>query len=208
MTANVSKPSTTAVSVYRTRWSSVNGFPPKSSSGKCTPTSTSLIFLHPFLADPHAAPSAAEFPALVSIDGSTFVEVVAAHRAPPPPKGTTMTATVATTVASTPITAVRRRSHPLLTATLLVGVAAAATTAVVAAAAHAAGVPLAIDGEQIPFVGFAQMTFLGAVLGGLIVAALNRWSRRARQRFQVAAGALVVLSCVPSVAMPPDTPRG
>ncbi len=119
-----------------------------------------------------------------------------------------MTATVATTpitATSAPITAARRRSHPLLKATLLVGVAAAATTTVVAAAAHAAGVPLAIDGEQIPFLGFAQMTFLGAVLGGLIVAALNRWSGRARHRFQVAAGALTVLSCVPSVAMPPDT---
>ena len=32
---------------------------------------------------------------------------------------------------------------------------------------HAAGVSLEVDGEMIPLAGFAQMTFLGAVLGGL-----------------------------------------
>ncbi len=84
------------------------------------------------------------------------------------------------------------------------GLVAAAATTAVAAVAHAAGVSLAIDGEQIPVLGFAQLTFVAAVLGGLIVAALNRWSGRARQRFQVIAAALVVASCVPSVALPPD----
>jgi hypothetical protein len=110
-----------------------------------------------------------------------------------------MTATVAPTTTTT------TRRHPLLAATLVAGVVAAAATTAVAAAAHGAGIPLAVDGEQIPFLGFAQMTFVGAVLGGLIVAALNRWSSRARQRFQAIAAALVVVSCVPSVALPPDT---
>jgi hypothetical protein len=113
-----------------------------------------------------------------------------------------MTATVAPT---TTITASRRRSHPLLTATVLSGLVAAAATTAIAATAHAAGVPLAVDREQIPFLGFAQMAFVGAVLGGLIVAALNRWSGRARQRFQVIAAALTVASFIPSVALPPDT---
>jgi hypothetical protein len=114
-----------------------------------------------------------------------------------------MTATVATTTAFT--TTEARRSHPLLKATVAVGVVAAVTTTTVAAVAHAAGVPLAIDGEQIPFPGFAQMAFLGAVLGGLIVAALNRWSGRARERFRVVAATLTALSCIPSVVLPPDT---
>ena len=74
-----------------------------------------------------------------------------------------------------------------------------------AAAGHAAGVPLAVDGKEIPLLGFAEMTFAGAVLGGLIVAALSRWSGRARQRFLIIAAALTALSCVPSVALPPDT---
>jgi hypothetical protein len=117
-----------------------------------------------------------------------------------------MTATVApTTTTATTTTTTSRRSHPVLKATLVAGVVAAAGATAVAAAAHAAGVPLAVDGEQIPLLGFAQMTFIGAVLGGFIVAALNRWSGRARQRFQVIAAALTVLSCVPSVALPPDT---
>src|SRR3546814_9836382 len=37
--------------------------------------------------------------------------------------------------------------------------------------------------EMIPLVGFAQMTLLGAVLGGLMLAGLNRWSTSARRRF-------------------------
>ena len=114
-----------------------------------------------------------------------------------------MSATIATTT-TTSTTTEARRSHPLVKATLQTGVVAAVTTAAVAATAHGAGVPLAIDGEQIPFLGFAQMACLGAVLGGLIVAALNRWSGRARQRFQVVAAALTALSCIPSVALPPD----
>ena len=120
-----------------------------------------------------------------------------------------MTATVAPTTTAnsttnTSTTSTTRR-HALLAATLVAGVVAAAAATAVAAAAHAAGVPLAGDGEPIPFLGFAPRTFVGAVRGGLIVAALNRWSSRARQRFQAIAAALVVVSCVPSVALPPDT---
>jgi hypothetical protein len=115
-----------------------------------------------------------------------------------------MTATVATTTITTSTSTEGRLSHPLLRTTLQTGVVAAVTTTALAAVAHAAGVPLAIDGEQIPFLGFAQMTVLGAVLGGLIVAALNRWSGRARQRFQVVAATLTALSCIPSVVLPPD----
>ena len=97
-----------------------------------------------------------------------------------------MTATVATTTTTTTTTA-RHRSHPLLKATVLGGIVAAVTAMALAAVAHAAGVPLAVDGQAIPLLGFAEMTFVGAVLGGLVVAALNRWSGRARQRFLIIA---------------------
>ncbi len=113
----------------------------------------------------------------------------------------TRTDVAATITAST----ATRRRHPLIRTTVLVGVVAAATTTAVAAVAHAAGVPLAVDGEQIPLLGFAQMTFIGAVVGGFIVAALNRWSGRARQRFQLLAATLTVVSCLPSATLPPDT---
>src|SRR5688500_4537575 len=96
------------------------------------------------------------------------------------------------------------RPHPVRRAALASGAVAAVATTAVAAAADAAGVPFAIDGETIPLLGFAQMTLLGAVVGGLLVAALNRYAAQPRQSFVRAAVVLTVLSCVPSVALPPD----
>ena len=101
-------------------------------------------------------------------------------------------------------TDVATRTHSLRRAALTSGAIAAVGTTAVAAAADAAGVPLAIDGETIPLLGFAQMTLLGAVLGGLIAAALRRYSSEPRKTFVVVAAVLTALSCVPSVAMPPD----
>ena len=46
LTARALKPSSAAVAAYRIKWSSVNGFPPKSTSGRCTPTSTAQILVH------------------------------------------------------------------------------------------------------------------------------------------------------------------
>ena len=107
------------------------------------------------------------------------------------------TPTYATPAAGTGTASLRR-------STVVVGVAAAAVTTAVAAAARGAGVPLTIDGETIPLAGFAQMTFLGAVLGGLLLAVLNRRSATAGRRFLQATVALTLLSCVPSVAWPDD----
>lgn len=89
-------------------------------------------------------------------------------------------------------------------ATVVSGLIGAAVTTAAAAAVHAAGVSFEIDGEMIPILGFAQMTFIGAVIGGLLVAALNRWSDSARRRFVQISVALTAVSCVPSVAMPDD----
>lgn len=88
--------------------------------------------------------------------------------------------------------------------TVTVGLGAAALVTAAAAAVHAAGVPLAVDGEMIPLAGFAQMTLLGAVLGGVLLAVLNRRSDDPHRGFVQATVALTALSCVPSVAMPPD----
>ncbi len=109
---------------------------------------------------------------------------------------------------STQATATSHRSVRWTTSlprtTVGIGLAAAVVTTSAAAAVHAAGVPLAVDGEMIPLAGFAQMTVLGAVLGGLIAAALRRRGTAARHRFRYAVGTLTALSCVPSVALPPD----
>lgn len=96
------------------------------------------------------------------------------------------------------------KRNSLRFATLTAGVAAAAATTATAAAVHAAGVSLEVGGAPIPLAGFAQMTLLGAVIGGLLVAVINRRSESPRQRFYQAAAALTALSCVPSLALPPS----
>ena len=110
---------------------------------------------------------------------------------------------VATSSLSMP-SSTTRPTTSLRRTTVAVGAGAAVVTSAVAAAIHGAGVPLAVDGEMIPLAGFAQMTFLGAVLGGLLLAVLNRRSRAVRERFLHVTVVLTALSCVPSVAMPPD----
>jgi MFS family permease len=106
--------------------------------------------------------------------------------------------------ATATLTSTATRSHPVRRTALAYGAVAAVATTGVAAAAHAAGVPLEVDGQMIPFAGFAQMVLLGAVLGGLLAAALNRYSSDAYRWFVRTAVALTALSCVPSVALPHD----
>jgi hypothetical protein len=99
----------------------------------------------------------------------------------------------------------RSRSAPSLTRTTVgVGAMCAAATTLAAGAAHAAGVSLNVDGEMIPLAGFAQLTLLGAVIGGVLLAVLRRWSAAPRRRFLQATVALTALSCVPSIAWADD----
>ena len=117
---------------------------------------------------------------------------------------TASTSPTTTSTTTTPAAEVAVRRHPVRRATLVSGAVAAVGTTVVAAVADAAGVPLAIDGETIPLLGFAQLTLIGAVLGGLLAAALDRWTARSRQWFVGAAVVLTALSCIPSITSPPD----
>lgn len=105
-------------------------------------------------------------------------------------------------MSATTITTDTTRS--LRTTTVVAGLGAAAAVTAAAAAVHAAGVSFDVQGESIPVLGFAQMTLLGAVLGGLLLAMLNRHSAEPRQRFFQATIALTAVSCVPSVALPDD----
>lgn len=95
--------------------------------------------------------------------------------------------------ATRPVTSLRRT-------TLTVGIVAAAAVTALVAALHAAGVPVAAGGE-IPLAGFAQFTFVGAVLGGLLAAFLNRRSAAPRRRFVQTTAALVALSCAAPLAL-------
>ena len=75
-----------------------------------------------------------------------------------------------------------RLTSTLLRSTVSVGVLAAAVTTAGAVALRAAGVPLAVHGK-IPLAGFAQVTFIAAVIGGVLLALLNRRSSAPRRRF-------------------------
>lgn len=110
-----------------------------------------------------------------------------------------MTATTTPTLTS----AHNKATPSLRRTTLVVGLAAAAATTAIAAALRAAGVSFDVDGE-IPLLGFAQLTAVGAVIGGVIAAILRRFSDVPARRFVQVTAALVALSCVPSVAMPED----
>jgi Family of unknown function (DUF6069) len=96
------------------------------------------------------------------------------------------------------------RAGSVLLATVVVGLAAAAVTTAVAAAVHGAGVSFDVDGEMILLAGFAQMTFIGAVVGGLVLAVLNRRSTAARRRFLEATLVLTAVSCVPAIVWPDE----
>jgi hypothetical protein len=109
-----------------------------------------------------------------------------------------------TTIPTTSAPTSRTLTGSLRRTTVVAGVASAAVTTAAAAAAHGAGVSFTVEGEMIPLAGFAQMTLVGAVIGGVLLAVLNRRSVAARRRFLESTAALTVLSCVPSVAWPED----
>lgn len=128
----------------------------------------------------------------------SFVDMVSGAEGTVAKKGPAMS----TGTTSSDITvkhAASRLTGTLARATVWVGVLAAGVTTAAAAVLRVAGVSLAAHGT-IPLAGFAQITFVAAVIGGVLVAVLNRRSCAPRQRFvQVTAG-LVALSCVAPAA--------
>ena len=112
------------------------------------------------------------------------------------------------TVTASPDTTVKHASSPLTRtlprATASVGVLAAAATTAGAAAARAAGIPLAAHGK-IPLAGFAQLTFIAAVIGGVLLAVLIRRSSAPGQRFVRISAGLTALSCVAPAAFADTT---
>jgi hypothetical protein len=88
-----------------------------------------------------------------------------------------------------------RLTSTLLRSTVSVGVLAAAVTTAGAVALRAAGVPLAVHGK-IPLAGFPQVTFIAAVIGGVLLALLNRRSSAPRRRFVQMTIGLTAISCV------------
>jgi hypothetical protein len=110
---------------------------------------------------------------------------------------TTTEATAVTTTAEAPARTTRARAY--WAAGLVSGAVAAVATTAVAGIARAAGVPLAIDGEQIPLFAFGQLTLMGAVIGTVLAVSFAKWARRPRRTFVVTTVALTAVSLVPDV---------
>jgi hypothetical protein len=77
------------------------------------------------------------------------------------------------------------------------GLAAAAATSTTAGIARAFDVSLKVSGKAIPVVGFAQVTFVAAIIGTVIAVVLARRATRPRRTFVTTTLALTALSLVP-----------
>jgi hypothetical protein len=114
-----------------------------------------------------------------------------------------MTATITAPATGTSTSPTVRTNRKLWRTGAVAGLVAAGATTAYAGIVSAAGVSLAVGGEDIPVLGFAQLTFVCAMLGAAIAVVL---ARRARQTFVRTTVALTVLSLVPDVFA--DAPNG
>jgi hypothetical protein len=121
-----------------------------------------------------------------------------------------MTATIASatttdpTIAPTPATT--RPGRSLWRTGLVAGAVAAGATAAFAVVVDAAGVSLAVGGEEIPVAGFAQVTFVASLIGTVLAVVLARRAQQPQRTFLRTTIALTVLSFVPDVLA--DAPNG
>jgi uncharacterized protein DUF6069 len=109
---------------------------------------------------------------------------------------TTTTLTAPTTRQTTPQSG--KTAHVGRTGTVA-GVTASVATFTFAAVARALDVPLKIAGESIPLAGFAQLTFVAAIIGTTLAVVLSRRASRPRRTFVVTTLAFTVVSFVPDV---------
>jgi peptidoglycan/LPS O-acetylase OafA/YrhL len=88
---------------------------------------------------------------------------------------------------------------------LLAGLAASVATSTTAAVASALDVSLKVGGEAIPVIGFAQLTFVAAIIGTVMAVVMSHRARRPRHTFVVSTIALTALSIVPDVTADAQT---
>ncbi len=82
---------------------------------------------------------------------------------------------------------------------LIAGAAAAVATSTTAAIASALGVSLHVSGKAIPVLGFAQLTFVAAIIGTVMAVVMSRRASRPRRLFVITTLALTAVSIVPDV---------
>jgi peptidoglycan/LPS O-acetylase OafA/YrhL len=109
--------------------------------------------------------------------------------------------------ATTTFTSATRQAQPESATTpkhvwrtgMLAGVTASVATSAVAAGAQALDVSFKVGGEAIPVAGFAQLTFIGAVIGTILAVVLSRRANHPKRTFLTTTLVLTVLSIVPDV---------
>src|SRR5436305_413928 len=109
-----------------------------------------------------------------------------------------MTTTTITTPATRPATE-RSSTTSLWKTGSVAGIAASVATVATAGAARAIDVSLKVGGQAIPLLGFAQVTFVAAIIGTLIAVVLSHRANRPRRAFVATTLALTALSFVPDV---------
>jgi hypothetical protein len=97
------------------------------------------------------------------------------------------------------------RRPSLCRAGITAGLVAAAATSAIATGAHAAGVSLeTAPGEQIPALGFGQLTLFFTAIGVALAAVLRRKARCPQATFVKVTLALTALSVVPDLVLSTD----
>jgi hypothetical protein len=89
----------------------------------------------------------------------------------------------------------------LLVPGLVSGLVASIATSATVLLAHAAGDDVAVGGEQIPLVGFAQFVMAGALIGVALARVFSRRAARPRSTFVRTTVVLTALSIVPDLVV-------
>jgi len=85
------------------------------------------------------------------------------------------------------------------------GISASVATVAFAALVRGTAVPLKVGGASIPLLGFAQVTFVAAIIGTALAVVMSRRATRPRHTFLITTAALMLLSFVPDVTADAQT---
>jgi peptidoglycan/LPS O-acetylase OafA/YrhL len=103
------------------------------------------------------------------------------------------------------VATVRNTARPVWLVGVVASVVAAVATIVFALIAKAIDVPLEVDGEEIPIVGFGFLTVIWSLVGTALAMALARWAKRPAAVFVVVTVVLTLVSFVPVITADSDT---
>jgi peptidoglycan/LPS O-acetylase OafA/YrhL len=122
----------------------------------------------------------------------------AARKEHPMTATTTLTAsTTGPTATSAPAT--RSTTKQIRRTGAGAGLVSAVATSTTAAVASALDVSLKVGGQAIPVIGFAQVTFVAAIIGTVIAVVMSQRASRPRHTFVMTTLTLTALSIVPDV---------